>query len=160
MPFVIHVLGLGIFAQGTSEFMLSGVLPSVAHDLDVPLPSAGLCVGHGVCRVLGRGLGRGDLTRGLHQARPGHIGGRLGAERSHHHRRPGRHPAGPVVSGLVINTGLGLAGTAWIGAAFAVTAMGSTPLDRHLTRRHQTLTLEAGLLTATPNPQQATAATH
>ncbi|MGW1753821.1 hypothetical protein [Streptomyces mirabilis] len=38
MPFVIYVLGLGIFAQGTSEFMLSGVLPSVAHDLDVPPP--------------------------------------------------------------------------------------------------------------------------
>lgn len=44
MPFVIYVLGLGIFAQGTSEFMLSGVLPSVAHDLDVPLSSAGLLV--------------------------------------------------------------------------------------------------------------------
>lgn len=68
--------------------------------------------------------------------------------------------AAPVVCGLVINTGLGLAGTAWIGAAFAVTAMDSTLLDRHLTRRHQTLTLEAGLLTATLNPQQAAAATH
>ncbi|MER5900108.1 hypothetical protein ABT150_08385 [Streptomyces mirabilis] len=44
MPFVIYVLGLGIFAQGTSEFMLSGVLPSVVHDLDVPLSSAGLLV--------------------------------------------------------------------------------------------------------------------
>ncbi|MET7779878.1 MFS transporter [Streptomyces sp. NPDC005388] len=44
MPFVIYVLGLGIFAQGTSEFMLSGVLPSVAHDLDVPLSYAGLLV--------------------------------------------------------------------------------------------------------------------
>ncbi|MER5900107.1 MFS transporter [Streptomyces mirabilis] len=50
--------------------------------------------------------------------------------------------AAPMISGLVINTGLGLAGTAWIGAAFAVTAMGSTLLDRHLTRRHQTVTLE------------------
>ncbi|MCX4403064.1 MFS transporter [Streptomyces sp. NBC_01764] len=44
MPFVIYVLGLGFFAQGTSEFMLSGVLPSVAHDLDVPLSSAGQLV--------------------------------------------------------------------------------------------------------------------
>ncbi|MET7894498.1 hypothetical protein ACFYRG_38205 [Streptomyces mirabilis] len=64
--------------------------------------------------------------------------------------------AAPIISGLVINTGLGLAGTAWIGAAFAVTAMGSTLLDRHLTRRHQTVTLEAGLLTAALNPQRAT----
>ncbi|MFF1741898.1 hypothetical protein [Streptomyces mirabilis] len=68
--------------------------------------------------------------------------------------------AAPVISGLVIDTGLGLAGSAWIGAAFAVTAMGSTLLDRHLTRRHQTVTLEAGLLTAALNPQRATAATH
>ncbi|MHA5054757.1 Cmx/CmrA family chloramphenicol efflux MFS transporter [Streptomyces sp. SD15] len=70
--------------------------------------------------------------------------------------------AAPIVSGLVIDTGLGLAGTAWIGAAFAVTAMGSTLLDRHLTRRHQvqTVTPGAGLLTAIPDLQQATAATH
>jgi DHA1 family chloramphenicol resistance protein-like MFS transporter len=44
MPFVIYVLGLGFFAQGTSEFMFSGVLPSVAHDLDVPVSSAGQLV--------------------------------------------------------------------------------------------------------------------
>ncbi|MFE2970199.1 hypothetical protein ACFXKC_42400 [Streptomyces sp. NPDC059340] len=44
MPFVIYVLGLGIFTQGNSEFMLSGVLSSVARDLDVPLSSAGLLV--------------------------------------------------------------------------------------------------------------------
>ncbi|MGW1753822.1 hypothetical protein [Streptomyces mirabilis] len=68
--------------------------------------------------------------------------------------------AATIISGLVINTGLGLAGTAWIGAAFAVTARGSTLLDHHFTRRHQTATLEAGLLTAALNPQRATAATH
>ncbi|MEU5109174.1 hypothetical protein AB0H07_44195, partial [Streptomyces sp. NPDC021354] len=43
----------------------------------------------------------------------------------------------PLASGLVINTGLGLAGTAWIGAAFAVAHVGSVLLDRHLTRRHE-----------------------
>lgn len=43
----------------------------------------------------------------------------------------------PLTSGLVINTGLGLAGTAWIGAAFGVAHMGSVLLDRHLTRRHE-----------------------
>ncbi|MGW4982550.1 hypothetical protein [Streptomyces mirabilis] len=45
----------------------------------------------------------------------------------------------PIISGLVINTVLGLAGTG---------------------RRHQTTTLEAGLLTAALNTQRATAATH
>ncbi|MEU0804113.1 MFS transporter [Streptomyces sp. NPDC005970] len=43
----------------------------------------------------------------------------------------------PLASGLVINTGPGLAGTAWIGAAFAVAHVGSVLLDRHLTRRHE-----------------------
>ncbi|WP_432175587.1 MFS transporter [Streptomyces sp. Tue6028] len=43
----------------------------------------------------------------------------------------------PLASGLVINTGLGLAGTAWIGAAFGVAHMGSVLLDRRLTRRHE-----------------------
>ncbi|WPB95934.1 Cmx/CmrA family chloramphenicol efflux MFS transporter [Streptomyces malaysiensis] len=44
MPFVIYVLGLGIFAQGTSEFMLSGLLPDISRDLGVSLSSAGLLV--------------------------------------------------------------------------------------------------------------------
>ncbi|MFD4409130.1 hypothetical protein [Streptomyces sp. NPDC058476] len=48
----------------------------------------------------------------------------------------------PLASGLVINTGLGLAGTAWSGAAFGVAHMGSVLLDRHLTRRHEAGTEE------------------
>ncbi|WP_433184756.1 Cmx/CmrA family chloramphenicol efflux MFS transporter [Actinoallomurus sp. CA-150999] len=41
MPFVIYVLGLTVFAQGTSEFMLSGLIPDIARDLKVPIPAAG-----------------------------------------------------------------------------------------------------------------------
>ncbi|MEW2397954.1 Cmx/CmrA family chloramphenicol efflux MFS transporter [Streptomyces sp. NPDC046862] len=44
MPFIAYVLGFGAFAQGTSEFMLSGLLPSMAGDLDVSLSEAGLLV--------------------------------------------------------------------------------------------------------------------
>jgi len=44
MPFVIYVIGFGTFAQGTSEFMLSGLLPSVAGDLHLSLSEAGLLV--------------------------------------------------------------------------------------------------------------------
>ncbi|MFJ8533819.1 Cmx/CmrA family chloramphenicol efflux MFS transporter [Streptomyces sp. NPDC093591] len=44
MPFIVYVLGFGAFAQGTSEFMLSGLLPSMAGDLDVSLSEAGLLV--------------------------------------------------------------------------------------------------------------------
>ncbi|MFK4070003.1 Cmx/CmrA family chloramphenicol efflux MFS transporter [Streptomyces sp. NPDC029674] len=41
MPFAIHLLGLAVFAQGTSEFMLSGLVSDIAADLDVSIPSAG-----------------------------------------------------------------------------------------------------------------------
>ncbi|MDO0917344.1 hypothetical protein QQM39_43070 [Streptomyces sp. DT2A-34] len=41
------------------------------------------------------------------------------------------------MSGLVIDAGPGLAGIGRVGAAFAVAAVASTLLDRHLTRRHQ-----------------------
>ncbi|CAM5740261.1 putative Chloramphenicol resistance protein [Streptomyces afghaniensis 772] len=44
MPFLIYVLGFGTFAQGTSEFMLSGLLPCVAGELHVSLSEAGLLV--------------------------------------------------------------------------------------------------------------------
>ncbi|MEU1802599.1 Cmx/CmrA family chloramphenicol efflux MFS transporter [Streptomyces sp. NPDC019937] len=41
MPYAIYVLGLAVFAQGTSEFMLSGLGPDIASDLQVSLPAAG-----------------------------------------------------------------------------------------------------------------------
>ncbi|AZM52115.1 chloramphenicol efflux pump [Streptomyces sp. WAC 01529] len=41
MPFALYLLGLAVFAQGTSEFMLSGLVPDIARDLDVSIPSAG-----------------------------------------------------------------------------------------------------------------------
>ncbi|MFH9294219.1 Cmx/CmrA family chloramphenicol efflux MFS transporter [Streptomyces sp. NPDC017520] len=42
MPFAVYVLGLAVFAQGTSEFMLSGLVSGIAADLDVSLSAAGL----------------------------------------------------------------------------------------------------------------------
>ncbi|MFJ3306714.1 Cmx/CmrA family chloramphenicol efflux MFS transporter [Streptomyces sp. NPDC086549] len=66
--------------------------------------------------------------------------------------------AAPMVSGLVIDTRLGLAGTAWIGAAFAVAAMGTTLLDRRLTRRHQAVTQGAGLFTPVPERERVAVA--
>ncbi|MEU6764748.1 Cmx/CmrA family chloramphenicol efflux MFS transporter [Streptomyces sp. NPDC046853] len=41
MPFALYMLGLAVFAQGTSEFMLSGLGPDIAADLDVSLSTAG-----------------------------------------------------------------------------------------------------------------------
>ncbi|QXJ24501.1 MFS transporter [Actinomadura graeca] len=44
MPRAVYVLGLAIFAQGTSELMLAGLLPEMAADLGVSVPRAGLLI--------------------------------------------------------------------------------------------------------------------
>ncbi|MEU7580339.1 Cmx/CmrA family chloramphenicol efflux MFS transporter [Streptomyces sp. NPDC041068] len=44
MPLAVYIVGLGIFTQGTSEFMLSGLLPGMADDLGVSIPDAGLLI--------------------------------------------------------------------------------------------------------------------
>ncbi|PHQ48940.1 MFS transporter [Streptomyces cinnamoneus] len=44
MPVAVHVLGLSVFALGTSEFMLSGLLQPIARDMGVSIPQAGLLV--------------------------------------------------------------------------------------------------------------------
>jgi MFS transporter, DHA1 family, chloramphenicol resistance protein len=44
MPPAVYVLGLSVFALGTSEFMLSGILEPLARDMDVSIPRAGLLV--------------------------------------------------------------------------------------------------------------------
>ncbi|MFI6368406.1 Cmx/CmrA family chloramphenicol efflux MFS transporter [Nocardia sp. NPDC050630] len=44
MPLAVYVLGLSIFAQGTSELMLSGLLTQMAADLGVSIPQAGLLI--------------------------------------------------------------------------------------------------------------------
>ncbi|HEX7306900.1 MAG TPA: Cmx/CmrA family chloramphenicol efflux MFS transporter [Lentzea sp.] len=42
MPFSLYLLALAVFAMGTSEFMLAGLLPAIATDLGVPVGTAGL----------------------------------------------------------------------------------------------------------------------
>ncbi|MEU4595912.1 MFS transporter [Nocardia sp. NPDC023988] len=44
LPVGVYVLGFSLFAMGTAEFLLAGVLPEVATDLDVPLSSAGMLI--------------------------------------------------------------------------------------------------------------------
>ncbi|WTW94035.1 MFS transporter [Streptomycetaceae bacterium NBC_01309] len=40
MPLLVYVLGLAVFAQGTSEFMLSGLVNGIARDLSVSVGAA------------------------------------------------------------------------------------------------------------------------
>jgi len=44
MPTPLLALALAAFAIGTSEFVIVGLLPDLAHDLHVTIPSAGLLV--------------------------------------------------------------------------------------------------------------------
>jgi len=44
MPLAVYILALSVFALGTSEFMLSGLLPPIAEDMDVTIPQAGLLI--------------------------------------------------------------------------------------------------------------------
>ncbi|MET7816348.1 Cmx/CmrA family chloramphenicol efflux MFS transporter [Streptomyces sp. NPDC005395] len=41
MPLALYLLALAVFAMGTSEFMLAGLLPAIASDLDVAVGTAG-----------------------------------------------------------------------------------------------------------------------
>ncbi|MGW5383860.1 Cmx/CmrA family chloramphenicol efflux MFS transporter [Nocardia sp. NPDC003963] len=42
MPFALYLLALAVFAMGTSEFMLAGLVPDIAADLGVGLGATGL----------------------------------------------------------------------------------------------------------------------
>ncbi|MFE1026437.1 Cmx/CmrA family chloramphenicol efflux MFS transporter [Streptomyces sp. NPDC058818] len=69
MPFALLLLGLAVFAQGTSEFMLSGLVPDIAKDLQVTVPAAGaltsaFAVGMVVGAPLMAALGRRWSRRG------------------------------------------------------------------------------------------------
>ncbi|WP_416975253.1 Cmx/CmrA family chloramphenicol efflux MFS transporter [Streptomyces sp. 4F14] len=67
MPVFLYVLGLAVFAQGTSEFMLSGLIPGIARELSVSVGAAasltsayavGMVVGAPVMAVVGARLPR------------------------------------------------------------------------------------------------------
>ncbi|MBB4779309.1 MFS transporter [Streptomyces rapamycinicus] len=44
LPFVVHLLGIGAFLMGTTEFIIAGVLPELAADLGVGVAQAGLLI--------------------------------------------------------------------------------------------------------------------
>jgi predicted MFS family arabinose efflux permease len=44
MPLALFALMLSAFAIGTTEFVIVGLIPTVAQDLSVSLPSVGLLV--------------------------------------------------------------------------------------------------------------------
>ncbi|MFD8141776.1 Cmx/CmrA family chloramphenicol efflux MFS transporter [Streptomyces sp. NPDC059708] len=42
MPLPLYLLAVAVFAMGTSEFMLAGLLPDISSDLDVPVGTAAM----------------------------------------------------------------------------------------------------------------------
>ena len=43
-PLAVYILAAAIFAQGTSEFMIAGLLPGLTRDLGVSVPRAGMLI--------------------------------------------------------------------------------------------------------------------
>ncbi|RJL30135.1 Cmx/CmrA family chloramphenicol efflux MFS transporter [Bailinhaonella thermotolerans] len=67
MPLALHLLAVAVFAMGTSEFMLAGLLPGIAADLGVSAGTAGLLTsGFAVGMVVGA-----PLMAALARNRPG-----------------------------------------------------------------------------------------
>ncbi len=44
MPLALLALTIGAFAIGTTEFVIVGLIPTIASDLSVTLPTAGMLV--------------------------------------------------------------------------------------------------------------------
>jgi MFS transporter, DHA1 family, chloramphenicol resistance protein len=44
LPLAVHLLAFSLFAMGSAEFLVAGVLPAIAHDLRITLPSAGAMI--------------------------------------------------------------------------------------------------------------------
>ncbi|MFC7304423.1 MFS transporter [Streptomyces monticola] len=44
MPKSVHLMALGIFAMVTSEFLVGGLMPQIAEDLDVSIPQVGYLI--------------------------------------------------------------------------------------------------------------------
>jgi predicted MFS family arabinose efflux permease len=71
MPAVVYVLGLGIFAMTTSEFMVAGMLPELASGLGVSISAIGYLVSaYAVAMAVGgpivsAALGRASRSRSL-----------------------------------------------------------------------------------------------
>ncbi|MFJ6676580.1 Cmx/CmrA family chloramphenicol efflux MFS transporter [Actinosynnema sp. NPDC091369] len=69
MPLALYLLALAVFAMGTSEFMLAGLLPDLAADLDVTVGAAGsLTSAFAVGMVVGA-----PLMAALARDRPGRL---------------------------------------------------------------------------------------
>ncbi|MFA3875742.1 Cmx/CmrA family chloramphenicol efflux MFS transporter [Streptomyces sp. MMCC 100] len=70
MPLPLYLLAMAVFAMGTSEFMLAGLLPGVASDLDVTVGTAGtLTSAFAIGMVVGA-----PLMAGLARNRPARSG--------------------------------------------------------------------------------------
>lgn len=44
VPLAVYLLGLSLFAMGSAEFLMGGILPKIAEDLRISLPAAGTLI--------------------------------------------------------------------------------------------------------------------
>ena len=84
-------LAVASFGIGTTEFVIMGLLPDVAHDLRVPIPQAGLLVsGYALGVVLGAPI-LAVATARLDRRRAGRVQLRQGDGLRRRHPRLGQH---------------------------------------------------------------------
>lgn len=74
MPFALFALAIGAFGIGLTEFVIAGILPQIAADFDIDIPTAGLMattyalgvfVGAPILTVMGARVPRKRLLIGL-----------------------------------------------------------------------------------------------
>jgi DHA1 family chloramphenicol resistance protein-like MFS transporter len=139
-PFGVLLTGMGTVAVVATAIALTADIPSAVIPLAVLLAAGGFATNPAVnARVFGT-LGETRTLGGAVNIAAFNVGIAIA----------------PWASGLVIDAGPGLAGIGWVGAAFALAAVASTLLDRHLTRRHQRTTPLSA--TAVPDAPEATTA--
>ncbi len=93
MPFPLYLLALAVFAMGTSKFMLAGLLPDIASDLDVTVGTAAtLTSAFAVGMVVGAPLVAALRPHVAQALQPSGVRPRLrggSRRRRHHNRLPG-----------------------------------------------------------------------
>ena len=92
MPLPLYLLTVAVFAMGTSEFMLAGLLPDIASDLDVTIGTARLLTSaYAIGMIVGAPCGRAcpQVAQALQPSRvrpPFRGSSSLGRQ---HHELPG-----------------------------------------------------------------------
>ncbi len=125
-PLGVYLIAFSLFATGSAEFLLAGVLPEIADDLHITLSAIGALISAFAVGVVVGGPPRvftiatqAPTLAGATTVSAFQLGISLV----------------PVLAGAVLNTGAGVDSVTWIGAALAAATVPTVLLDRAISRR-------------------------